>query len=154
MVQATKKSVTAESGSTSTPTRNHSSAVGSQLTIEVKGWSPRCSTCKARKKTTMLPSQESKAAPTAIVWLRALLRFVKRTIRKNARSGGKGRSQIIDSFFMNIFALPLQKVDLVGGDGIAATVDRDHQCKANGDFRSGHRKDHERERLTGDPFRC
>ena len=44
----------------------------------------------AWKKTTMLPSQESAAAPTAMLWLRAFDLLVNSTIRKNASSGGRG----------------------------------------------------------------
>jgi hypothetical protein len=42
----------------------------------------------------MLPIHESNAAPTAMVWLSALLRFVNSTIKKNASTGGSGISQI------------------------------------------------------------
>jgi hypothetical protein len=42
----------------------------------------------------MLPSQESPAAPTPMVWLRALFLFVNNTIRKNASKGGRGINQI------------------------------------------------------------
>src|SRR5574342_292602 len=93
-VQATKKSVTAVSGSTSTPTLNQVSPVGSQAREDSNGCSPRCSTPSARTNTIMLPSHESNAAPTAIVWLSALFRFVNNTIKKNASTGGRGISQI------------------------------------------------------------
>ena len=37
---------------------------------------------------------ESAAAPTAIVWLKALFLFVNNTIKKNASKGGRGINQI------------------------------------------------------------
>src|SRR6185503_21011313 len=93
-VHATKNNVTAVSGSTSTPILSHVSPVGNQLMDDSKGCSPKCSTPIARTKTIMLPSHDSNAAPTAIVWLSALLRFVNKTIKKNASTGGRGISQI------------------------------------------------------------
>jgi hypothetical protein len=42
----------------------------------------------------MLPAQERRALPTAIVWLSALLRFVNNIIKVNARTGGRGINQI------------------------------------------------------------
>src|SRR5215204_5283479 len=93
-VHATKNNTAAVSGSTNTPTFNHISPVGSQLMDDSKGCSPRCSTPSARTKTIILPSHESNAAPTATVWLSALLLFVNNTIKKNASAGGSGISQI------------------------------------------------------------
>src|SRR5215210_9516385 len=93
-VQATKNKTAAVRGSTSTPILNQVSPVGSQFTDDSKGCSPKCSTPSARTKTIMLPSHERNAAPTASVWLSALFLFVNSTIKKNARTGGSGISQI------------------------------------------------------------
>src|SRR3990170_5009995 len=152
-VQATKKSVTAASGSTHTPIWKNVSPVGNQLITEVYGFAPRCSTWKARTKTTILPNQERKAAPTAIVWLRALLRFVNRTIRKNATIGGRGRSQIMLSVVISRLRSPFQEIDLVCSHGVAATIDRDEQRQANRHFRSRHSEDHHCKSLPGDQLR-
>jgi hypothetical protein len=50
----------------------------------------------------MLPNQDSSAASMAREWLKAFFRFVKRTIRKNANTGGSGRSQMIDSVVIDL----------------------------------------------------
>ena len=99
-VQATKKIVAAESGSINTPILNQVSPVCSQLSCDPKGCSPKCSTPRAWKKTTMLPNHESRAAPMAILWLSARWRLVNNTIKKNARSGGSGISQMNVSVVM------------------------------------------------------
>ncbi len=94
IVMETKNKTAALSGSINTPTRNHSAPVGSQLTADLNGCSPKCSTPRARAKTIMLAIHERIAAPTPMVWLNALFLFVNSTIRKNASAGGSGINQI------------------------------------------------------------
>jgi hypothetical protein len=57
----------------------------------------------------MLPNQESDAAPRAIVWLNHLLLLVNRTIKKKARTGGRGISQIIDSVVIGFLYYQMQQ---------------------------------------------
>src|SRR5512142_2686277 len=140
-VHATKNRTAAVSGSTSTPTLNHVSPVGNQLMEDSKGVCPRCSTPSARTKPIMLPNQERNAAPTAIVGLSHLLRFVNSTIKANARIGGSGINQI--NVVVAINSLPLHDVDFVRHNRIATAVYRDNQCETHSDFRCSDREDND-----------
>src|SRR5689334_25059553 len=93
----------------------------------------------------MLPSHERNAAPTARVWLSALLRFVNRTIKKNARTGGSGISQI--NVVVVILSLPLHQVDVVRHNCVATTIYRDHQREPYSNFCCCDRKDNDRKYL-------
>src|ERR1041384_2313012 len=125
MVIATKNRITAVVGSTRTPTLNVVLPVGSQATDDSMGCSPKCSTPTAYRKTAMLPRNERKAAPTAIVWLNALLRFVNSTINANARTGGSGISQVRVLMVSSVIVLflPLHHVDVIRHDRVASTID-------------------------------
>src|SRR6266498_3887558 len=138
-VHATKNNTAAVSGSTNTPTLNQVSPRGNQLMDDSKGCCPRCSTPSARAKTIMLPNHDSNAAPTAIVWLSALLRFVNSTIKKNANKGGSGISQINVSVV--IVSLPLHHVNFIRHNCVATAIYRDDQRETYSYFCCGNRED-------------
>src|SRR5512135_3215627 len=111
----------------------------------------------------MLPNHERNAAPTAKVWLSALFLFVSSTIRKNARTGGKGINQMSVSVVIEpprishmayrlsrlaICNSPLHHVDIIGDHGVAAAIDRDDQRQTDSHFRCRHREDNDRKHLT------
>jgi hypothetical protein len=80
---------------------------------EVYGYKPRCSAVTALANTTILAAQERNAAPTAIKMLSPLLRFVNRTMRKKARRGGKGMSQISVSMVIKLLAEQSQNTSTI-----------------------------------------
>src|SRR4051812_32216369 len=96
-LQPTKKSTIAESGSTCTPTFEKESPVGNQSTALAKMCLPNSGVLSAAQKTAIHPSHESAAAPTAMLWLSALLRLVNKIIKKKANNGGRGINQMIVS---------------------------------------------------------
>ena len=112
-VQATKNSVTAESGSIWTPIVNHELPVGIQGMEDANGCKPRCSALAAFAKTTMLPAQERNAAPTAIKILSPFLRFVNKMMRKKASKGGKGMSQMSVSTVIKFLADYLKNPSII-----------------------------------------
>ena len=57
---------------------------------------------------TMLPINESKAAPTPRKSLNPLLRLVSKTIRKKASKGGAGSNQTSVDASINNLPLPFQ----------------------------------------------
>src|SRR5689334_13951841 len=93
----------------------------------------------------MLPSHERNAAPTARVWLSALLRFVNRTIKKNARTGGSGISQI--NVVVVILSLPLHHVDVICHNRVATTIYGNYQRKPYRYFGCRDREDDDRKHL-------
>src|SRR3972149_1335027 len=101
-VSETKNSVTEVSGSTSTPIASASVPTSSEpkgshgTQFSMTAW-PKCSTSSVRKKIIQLIAHEAAMATMATVWLNPLLRLVNSTIRKNARSGGRGMSQVMSS---------------------------------------------------------
>src|SRR5271157_713283 len=144
-VHATKNNTTALNGSICTPILSQVSAVGIQLANEANGVLPRSGVPMARTKTIIAPSHESSAAPIATLWLSALFRFVNNTIKKNARMGGKGISQINVSVVMLL--LPLHQVNFIGDHRIASAIDRDYQCQTHSHFRCGNCENNNRKHL-------
>src|SRR5271157_3537366 len=137
-VHATKNNTTALNGSICTPILSQVSAVGIQLANEANGVLPRSGVPMARTKTIIAPSHESSAAPIATLWLSALFRFVNNTIKKNARMGGKGISQINVSVVMSL--LPLHQINFIGNHRIATTIHRDHKRQTHCYFRGSDRE--------------
>src|SRR3989304_1226445 len=151
-VQATKKSVTADKGSISTPIEKILSPNASQPTEDVIGFSPKCSAPMAAINTIMPSSQESAAVPTPTIWLMALLRRVNNRIRKKANSGGSGISQVSVAIVIES-RLPLHQIDFVGSHRLAAAINRDHQRQAHGNFGRGNGKHHHRKGLAAHAIR-
>src|SRR5271157_2168697 len=112
---------------------------------EAKGVFPKSGVPMARTKTIIAPSHESNAAPTATLWLSALFRFVNNTIKKNARMGGKGISQINVSVVMLL--LPLHQVNFIGDHRIASAIYRNYQCQTHRHFRGSNCENNNRKHL-------
>jgi hypothetical protein len=92
-----------------------------------------------RKKTTMLPSQESRAAPNGDRVAERLAAVGKQHDQEKRQQRREGISQIMVSS-RHAASYHFKQIDLVGGDGAAAAVDGNDQRQADRHFSRSHRQ--------------